>query len=462
MKTELIDVSPTRKEIKIEIEPEVVRQTYDRVSDRYAKLANVPGFRRGHAPRNVVRTRFKSEIRGEVLRQLVPDAVHEAIDKHELAAIGEPGIHFDEAENFEQLGERPIAVKVEVEVLPQVALGNYKGLTATRSVRPVTEQDVNRVIEGMLEVSASLQPVEDRGAALRDTVTLDITGKFVDNPEEQDIDVKDIEVELGGEGVQAEFTENLLGVKADEERQFQVSYPADFSSKGLAGRKVDYSARVTAVRIKELPELDDEWAKSIGDFDSLETVRQEIRADLVSRAQAESEQRLRSAVMRKLLEMHQFEVPETLVQHQTSTRLQEVIRDMIGRGIDPRNQELDWEGARDELKLQAQDDVRASMLLEQIAKVENLEVSDEEVEAEIHNIAAAVRQPLEQVRATLTKEGGNRSIANRLRNRKALDLLIQNAQVTEEEWSDETASKLSATAESTEVNASAETSSPNS
>ncbi len=462
MKTELIDVSPTRKEIKIEIEPEVVRQTYDRVSDRYAKLASVPGFRRGHAPRNVVRTRFKSEIRGEVLRQLVPDAVHEAIDKHELAAIGEPGIHFDEAENFEQLGERPIAVKVEVEVLPQVALGNYKGLTATRSVRPVTEQDVNRVIEGMLEVSASLQPVEDRGAALRDTVTLDITGKFVDNPEEQDIDVKDIEVELGGEGVQAEFTENLLGVKADEERQFQVSYPADFSSKGLAGRKVDYSARVTAVRIKELPELDDEWAKSIGDFDSLETVRQEIRADLVSRAQAESEQRLRSAVMRKLLEMHQFEVPETLVQHQTSTRLQEVIRDMIGRGIDPRNQELDWEGARDELKLQAQDDVRASMLLEQIAKVENLEVSDEEVEAEIHNIAAAVRQPLEQVRATLTKEGGNRSIANRLRNRKALDLLIQNAQVTEEEWSDETASKLSATAESTEVNASAETSSPNS
>src|SRR5438876_6371087 len=126
MKSELIDVSSTRKEIKIEIEPAVVRQTYDRISDRYAKLANVPGFRRGHAPKGVVRTRFKSEIRGEVLRELVPEAVNNAIDKHELNAIGEPNVHFDDAEKFEQFGDQPISVKVDVEVLPTVELGDYK------------------------------------------------------------------------------------------------------------------------------------------------------------------------------------------------------------------------------------------------------------------------------------------------------------------------------------------------
>src|SRR6266481_6127677 len=218
MKSELIDVSPTRKEIKIEIEPAVVRKTYDRISDRYAKQANVPGFRRGHAPRGVVRTRFKSEIRGEVLRELVPEAVNEAIDKHELTTIGKPNVQFDETETFERFGDEPISVKVDVEVLPNVELGSYKGIAATRRVRPVTDKDVTEMIEGLREVSASLQPVEERGAQLGDTVSVDFVGKFLDRPEDEDINVKDVDVVLGGESVQQEFSDNLLGVKADDER----------------------------------------------------------------------------------------------------------------------------------------------------------------------------------------------------------------------------------------------------
>jgi trigger factor len=140
--------------------------------------------------------------------------------------------------------------------------------------------------------------------------------------------------------------------------------------------------------------------------------------------------------MRKLLEAHKFEVPQSLVEHQTSQRLESVVRDMIGRGIDPRSRDVNWEGAREELKAQAEEDVRASMLLEEIADEEKIEVSNEEVETEIDAIATASRQPKEQVRAALTKDGGERSIAHRLRNRKALDLLIANASVTEEEWSE--------------------------
>jgi trigger factor len=145
--------------------------------------------------------------------------------------------------------------------------------------------------------------------------------------------------------------------------------------------------------------------------------------------------------MKQLLEAHQFEVPQTLVDQQTSHRLESIVRDMIGRGIDPRNRDVNWEGAREEMKVQAEEDVRASMLLEQIAEDEKIEVSDEEVEAEIESIATASRQPKEQVRAALTKDGGERSIAHRLRNRKALDLLIENASVTEEEWSEESDSQ---------------------
>jgi trigger factor len=438
MKTELIDVSPTRKEIKIEIEPELLRTTFDRISDQYAKLASVPGFRKGHAPRTVVQTRFKSEIRGEVLRELVPNAINEAIDSHQLTTIGEPDVQFDEAASMNKFGEQPFSVKVNVEILPKVELGEYKGLAADRSVRPIKDSDIDQMIESLREASASLQPVEDRAAETGDTLTVDFNGKFVDDPEAEDIEVSDVDVELGGKGVQPEFTENLIGVKPDDERSFTVDYPADFSARGLAGKKVDYTAKVTAVRRKELPDTDDEWAKSLGDqFDSIATLRTKIREDLENRATAEASHKVRGQIIRKLLEAHPFEAPETLIEHQTNIRFEELVRDMIARNVDVRNADIDWQRARAELKTQAAADVRTSLLLESIARKEGITVSDEEVEAEINALAVASRQPLEQIRATLTKEGGERSIANTLRNRKALDLLIENAQVTEQQWREE-------------------------
>lgn len=438
MKTELIDISPTRKEIKIEIEPDAVRATYDRISDKYAKLANVPGFRKGHAPRSVVRSRFKGEIRGEVLQELVPEAINKAIDEHSLETIGEPEVHLDPDDSLQKFGEEPISVNVKVEVLPRVELGQYKEIEVARRVRPVADADVDRIIEGLRENSASLIPVEDRSSQLGDTVTVNFQGKFIDTPDEEDIKVEDVDVVLGGDGVQQEFTDNLLEMKPDDEKTFRVDYPQDFTSKGLAGKRLEYTAKVSAVRNKELPELDDEWAASLNEeFDSLGTLRAKIREDLEARAGAEADHRLRSELMRMLSEKHPFEVPATLVEHQTTNRLEAVVRDMIGRGIDPRNSELNWEGAREELKAQAEDDVRGSMLLERIAEEENLTVADEEIEAEIEAIANASRKPKEQVRAALTKDGGDRSIASRLRNRKALDLLVENARITEEEWKDE-------------------------
>jgi trigger factor len=437
MKTEFVDVSPTRKEIKIEIEPAAIRETYDQVSDRYAKQASVPGFRPGHAPRAVVRNRFKSEIRAEVLKQLIPDAVNQAIDKHELNAIKEPDVELDNTAGLEKFGEEPISVKVNVEVLPKVEVQNYKGLEVARRVRPISDVNVDEMFEAFRETSAAMQPIEDRGSAAGDTVTVNLIGKFLDNPDQEDLKADDVEVELGGRGVQEEFTANLTGVKADDERIFTVSYPADFKSEGLAGKRVEYTAKVTAVRIKELPEIDDEWARSLGEeFDSVATLRTKIREDLEKRATQESEHRLRADLMAKLLEQNQFEVPQSLIDQQTSRRLESVVRDMIGRGVDPRNQQLNWETAREELKVQAEADVRSTLLLERIADEEKIEVSNEDINAEIEAIAISSQQPVEQVRGVLTKDGGERSIAHRLRNRKALDLLVENAKLAAEEWSE--------------------------
>ena len=439
MKTELIDVSPTRKEIRIEIDAAQIRSAYDRVSKQYSKAANVPGFRPGHAPTSVVRTRYKSEIRNEVLRELLPQAVNDAITEHSLNPLGDPNVEMDNTEALERFGEEPLTLKVGLEVLPEVELQEYKGLELTRRKRPINDDDVNRMIDNLREASASLQPVEDRASEAGDTVTVNARGKFVDEPEAEEIKVDDVEVVVGGPGVQKEFTENLTGVRPDESRTFLVDYPSDFSSQSLAGKQVEYVTEVTAVRQKELPELDDEWAKSLGgDFDSVDALKTKVREDLEARATAESDRNLRDELIRKLLDAHKFEVPQSLVDHETGHRMQMVARQMMQRGVNVQDPEINWESAHEEIKAQAEDDVRASMLIEKIAETENITVSGEEIEAEIDVIATASKQSKEQVRAALTKNGGERSIANRLRSKKALDLLIENARVTDGEWTEPT------------------------
>src|SRR6266513_2811124 len=295
MKTELREISPTRKQIDVEIEPEAVRAVYDNVSDRYAKGANVPGFRPGHAPRGAVRTRFKDQIRTELLRELLPDAVQKAVEEHKLAPLGEPELNLENTEGLSELGAKPISFSVNVEVLPDIKLGDYKGLEVARRTRPVNDEDLDRVIESLRENSATLEPVEDRGARPGDTVTANFHGKFLSEPDAEPIKVEDVDVVLGGPGVVAEITDNLTGTKPDDEKVFTVDYPADFTSKGLAGKQVEYTIKVSAVRIKELPQLDDEWAQSLGDeVESLEQLRAKVRSDLDQQAKNEADSRVKA------------------------------------------------------------------------------------------------------------------------------------------------------------------------
>jgi len=438
MKTEVVDVSQTRKELKIEIEAEQVRAEFEHVAGEYARAATVPGFRKGHAPVAVVRKRFKKEISADVLQRLVPQAVEQAINESGLDVIGQPDVHL-EPENVEDLGQGPVSLHAHVEVFPDVALGEYKGLEAARRVRPVTEEDVESVIDNLREASAALQPVEDRASEEGDTVTADIQGRYLEPPSEEEINAEDVDIVVGGDGVLAAFTENLTGVRPDEVRTFTVAYPEDFSAKGLAGKTIEYTATVTAVRRKELPEVDDEWVKSLGEegVDTVERLRERVRENLTKNAEGESEHRMRDEVLDRLLERHQFEVPETIVSYQANQMLQATLRDMMRRGLDPRGEDVNWEALRELITHRASENVRGSMLLERVAEAEQIEVTGEEIEAEIQAVAEGMQQSVEQVRAALTKQGGERSIADRLRNRKALDLLVRHANVRDEEWREE-------------------------
>jgi len=258
MKSQIREVSPTQKELTIEIDAASLKEAYGRVSKKYASRASVPGFRKGYAPVDVVRIRFKEEIKSDVLQDLIPGKVTEAIQEHDLHPLAEPHLHLEDQENIVVNGSKPLSLHVHVEVMPELPELNYKGLEATRRVKPVTDSEVEDLIAERLQREAALIPVEGRASQEGDTVIADLEGSFAEEPDADPIVANDLEIVLGDEVIEKSFTENLVGVKEDDEKEFTVSYPEEFSSQNLAGKTVHYKAKIKSVGRSETPELNDE------------------------------------------------------------------------------------------------------------------------------------------------------------------------------------------------------------
>ena len=253
------DIADCQKELTIEIPASDVQSEYNKAYDAYARYAKIPGFRPGKVPRAVVKQRYAKEIKGEVINNLLPHAIGHAIEDHKLKVIGSPNVNPDEIEIKE--GE-PLSFKSQVTVLPDFELKNYQGVTVTKRVARVTNEIVERTMEELRAQAAQLVPVEDRASQIGDFVSINLVGKYIDPPEEEDLKTEDLVIELGADGVQAEFNDNLTGVKEGEVKEFTVKYPEDFPSKGLVGKTLDFTATINSVKIKELPALDDEFARS--------------------------------------------------------------------------------------------------------------------------------------------------------------------------------------------------------
>ena len=244
MKSEIKLVSPTEKELKIEIDAATIKAAYAHVSQKYAKSANVPGFRKGYAPLDIIRMRFKEEIKGDVLQQIIPDAVTQAIDEHKLHPLSEPQLHLDDHDKVVVNGSLPISFHAHVEVMPEIPEPKYKGIEVTRRVKPVDDAEIENLIAERLKKEASLMPVEGRKSKIGDTIIADLEGSFADNPDAEPIRANDLEVVLSDEVIEKSFTENLVGVRQDDDKEFTIVYPAEFSSEALAGKSVHYKAKI--------------------------------------------------------------------------------------------------------------------------------------------------------------------------------------------------------------------------
>ena len=439
MNTELIDVSPSHKTIKIEIEPAEVRDVYNKVSRKFAKGAQVDGFRPGFAPVDVVRMRYKDQIKSEVLQDLIAPLVAEAIQEHELQPLVEPHLHLEDAENVKVNGSEPISLSVHVEVMPEIAAPEYKNLEVVRRIRPLADDEVELMIDERRQESVTLVPVEDRKSENGDMVIVDLEGTFTDDENAEPIKADDLEIKLGDDVIEKSFTENLLGVEEDDEKEFTVTYPEDFTSPMLAGKTINYKAKVKSVGAIELPDLDDEWAGSLDEgYESLADMRDKTREELESAAKAEADNALRSELIGKLVETNAFEVPNSLVDMQARNLLNNFAQDMAGRGMDLNAVGKDFvQMVYTQMQAQAERDVRGAMLLEKVAELEGFEVSDDELNEEIEHIASHYRTTPEEIRASLAKQqGGEANIANNLRTRKAVEALVASAKITDGEWID--------------------------
>ncbi len=340
--------------------------------------------------------------------------------------------------------------------MPEIPAPEYKNLEVTRRVRPLKDGELESIIDERRRQHSSLIPVEDRASEEGDTVIVDLEGAFEGEPDTEPITTSDLEIPLGDEMIEKAFTENLVGVKADEEKEFTVVYADNFTSPALAGKTVNYKAKIKSIGKVELPEADDEWAQSLDeDYSSMIDLREKLNKDLQVVSKTEADNRLRSDLIAQLIEKHDFEVPNALIESQARILLNNFAQDLSQRGVDLNNVEKDFiQMAYTQMRGQAERDVKGALLLEKVADSENVEINEEEVTEEINLMAQQYRVTPEEIRASLKQQGGEANIESSLRTRKAVEALVNNAKITDGKWIDEDEQTKAATGQKKDEKAS--------
>jgi trigger factor len=404
--------------MRVEVPPESLKEEYDLLCERYRQKAKVPGFRPGKAPLSVVMRHYRAGIREDFLDRAVQKHLLEALKSEDLSPLGSPQVRDLNYEDGGTLGFTAI-----FEVTPKLAISDYRGLEIERIIPEVKEEEVENALQQMQNNFAEFVPVEERPIRVGDYAVISYSGKFLDGSS-PDFESKETTCEVGGEKTLKEFSDNLVDAMSGETRTFTAAYPQDYPNKQMAGKEVRYSVQVQAIKVKKLPELNDDFAKNVGKYDSLEGLRARISEGLRANKEDAAKSDMQEKLLEMILERHPFEVPEGMVERQAEARLNEYIRSLIMQGVHPQTLDVNWAELRQRLKQRAEHDVRASLLLDHIADEEKVEVSDAEVEEEIVKRAREAKQSPEVFKSRLTKEGGTDRIKNRIRNRKTLDFLL--------------------------------------
>ncbi len=411
-----------KREISVEIPADEVARETEVIIQKYQKVARLPGFRAGHVPASIIKQRFGEEVKSDVVEALVPKYFRREAEKQGLMPVSQPRVtdlHIHDSE--------PLRFKASFEVMPEIPVEGYKELRADKPEIAVNDEEVEQALDNVREQHATFTSVEGRPLADGDFAQASLDGRPKDGQATKDanpVHMDEVLVEIGGKNTMPEFTEHLRGASAGAERTFEVNYPQDASDKRLAGKTFSYTVKIHAIKQKSLPELNDEFAKELGEFTSMDAVKREIRENMEAEKRHTAEHEAKDKLVAELVKRNGFEVPESLVERQIDLRLERGLRALAAQGMKMEDmKKMDLPRLRVGQREQALQDVKSSLLLERIAELENITVSDHELNQEVEALAKQTKQTPEAVRARLTQDGGLDRIRNRIRSEKALNFL---------------------------------------
>jgi len=411
-----------RKELDLEIPAEEVSQATERVAKELARVARVPGFRPGKAPISLIKRRFADDIKGEVLQTLVPEHVEKAVAEQKLTPVSQPQV-----DKLEFNEGQPLKFRASFEVLPEFPLADYKSLEIEMPEMKISDESVANTLAEMQQRVATFAPVEGRPAQDDDFVQVKLLG----TPEGggDPLQAESVLCHVGAEETMEPFNENLRGANVGDHKSFDVEYPADYPDAKLAGKKFQYAVDVLGIKTKKLPELNDDFAKDVSDATSLDELKTKVREGLEHERDHRHKDLQREKIIAELVKLHDFPVPESLVEHQMDVRLERVVRSLAQQGVDPRAVNVDWVSLRKRQEERARDDVKAELVIDRIASEEKIDATEEELQHELEHMAGHTGESAEAIRARLTKQSALDRMKAKLRSDKTVDWLAQNARV---------------------------------
>jgi trigger factor len=418
--------SQTRTTLDIEVPAEDVEKTYATVSRVFAKRATIPGFRRGHVPEHLVQQRFSAEIREEVVERLLPAALSAAIREKNLSILGHPRV-----EKLEWNPPGPIRFSAHLDLKPAVDPGEYREVPGEDVPVEPSDEEVDRVLERIRESHAEFHPIEGRRAAAGDYAVADIAGRFVEilesgqNP--RTFRDEKITLEVGHADSMPEINDALTGAAVGETKTFRKTFPDEFPNENFQGKTVDYEVTLVALKEKRLPPVDDEFARAVAQAESAEALREKVRANLRSEKESARRRKFRHDILGTILSRADVPAPEVLVESELEASLREYARYLEANGLDPKD--VDWEKVREDARAGAERRVREYLLLDAVARREEITITETELDAEIKRAAARRGVETSELRERLAQNDGLDALRDEMRLSRTLDLLISSARV---------------------------------
>ncbi|MCG2677177.1 trigger factor [bacterium] len=425
MKAEVERLEECKVALKIEVPADKVREELDKLYNDLQKKANLPGFRRGKVPLDVLKTYFERSIRADALDRLIPDAYQKALKENDFIPCSQPKI-----EEVKYEDNKPLNFKATVEIKPKIILKRYKGLKAKRIIKIITEEDVNRALERLASRHAEFISVENRPTKKGDWVIIDFVGSMEGKPF-KDNEAKNFSLEIGSKTLIGDFEDQLIGLKKGEEKGVRVKFPEDYHNEELTGKEVLFKVNLKEIKEKKLPELNDEFAKDLKSS-SLKELKRRIREDLERYEREHSERILRDNLMDWLIRKTSFPFPQAMVERELEAMIEEALTRMRYSGIDTKRMGIEETKLKEKYRPSAERKVKNTLILEEIAKQENIEVNEEEIEKRIQEMALSTGQKKEDLRDFFNKERSHLAgLKEEIRLKKALDFIINEARIKE-------------------------------